>query len=230
MDREPARKSSPLIGALSVNALFSGLGADAIQQVAELCTTVNLSDGQSLFVKGDPGDALFGIRRGQIVVTTTTRGGRQLTLNILGPGDILGEIALLDGRPRSADATASGPAELFMIRRADFQNLLRRRSEIAMRLIEILCDRLRWSSDRVEEASLLAFPVRLARRLLKLADDFGDEIIITQEELSILTGAGRETVNRQLQKWQQGGIVTLGRGRVQVVKMGRLREEAVEPE
>jgi len=215
---------------LSVNSLFSGLSADAIQQVADLCTTVSLSDGQTLFVKGDPGDALYGIRRGQIVVTTTTVGGRQLTLNILGPGDILGEIALLDGRPRSADATASGPTELFMIRRVDFQILLQRRSEIAMRLIEILCERLRWSSDRVEEASLLAFPVRLARRLLKLAEDFGQEIIITQEELSILTGAGRETVNRQLQKWQKRGIVQLGRGRIQIVKSSQLREEAAEAE
>jgi CRP/FNR family cyclic AMP-dependent transcriptional regulator len=230
VDREQVRKNSPLIGALSVNSLFSGLGADAIQQIADLCTPLHLSDGQTLFVKGDPGDALYGIRRGQIVITTTTTSGRQVTLNILGPGDILGEIALLDGRPRSADATASGPAELFVIRRVDFQNLLERRYEITMKLIEILCERLRGSSDRVEEASLLAFPLRLARRLIKLADDFGEEILITQEELSVLTGAGRETVNRQLQKWQRSGIVRLGRGRVEIVQMDRLRQEAEEAE
>lgn len=222
---EQIRKGSPFATALSVNPFFSALGPDAIAQIAALCTSRHLSDGETLFVKGDPGDALYGVRRGQVAITTTTSTGRQLTLNILGAGDVFGEIALLDGHPRSADAVASGPVELFVIRRQDFQDLLRRQPEITTRIIELLCERLRFSSERLEEVSLLSFRSRLARRLLKLADDFGEDVAITQEDLSVLVGAGRETVNRQLQKWQRSGIVHLGRGHVRIVDPARLEQE-----
>jgi len=225
---EQIRKVSPFVTALSVNSFFSALGNEAIAQIAALCTSRSLADGETLFVKGDPGDALYGVRRGQIVIATTLSSGRQLTLNILGPGDVFGEIALLDGRPRSADAVASGQVELFTIRRSDFQNLLKQQPDITTKIIELLCERLRLSSERLEEASLLSLKSRLAKRLLKLADDFGEDIEITQEELGVLVGAGRETVNRQLQKWQKSGIVKLGRSRVIVLDTVRLQQEAEE--
>ncbi|WP_201829432.1 Crp/Fnr family transcriptional regulator [Microvirga zambiensis] len=225
---EQVQKDSPFFSALSVSSFFSALGSDAIAQIASLCTPRKVLDGETLFLKGDPGDALYGVRRGQIVITTTTDTGRQFTLNILGPGDVFGEIALLDGHPRSADAVASGQTELFVIRRSDFQELLKRQPEITTRIIELLCERLRFSSERLEEASLLSLKSRLARRLLKLVEDFGEEIDITQEELSVLVGAGRETVNRQLQKWRKLGVVELGRARVRIVDTPRLQEEAAE--
>lgn len=225
---EQIQRDLPFFSALSVSSFFSALGPEAIAQIAALCTSRKMRDGEILFLKGDPGDALYGVRRGQIVITTTTDAGRQFTLNILGPGDIFGEIALLDGQPRSADAVASGHVELFMIRRSDFQDLLKRRPEITTRIIELLCERLRFSSERLEEASLLSLRARLARRLLKLAEDFGEDIEITQEELSVLVGAGRETVNRQLQKWRKSGVVELGRARVKIVDLGRLQQEATE--
>jgi CRP/FNR family transcriptional regulator, cyclic AMP receptor protein len=217
---------SPLVAALSVNPLFSGLGTDTCKRIADLCVTQNLTDGQTLFLKGDPGNALYGVRRGRILITTSTSAGKQLTLNVLGSGDIFGEVALLDGRPRTADAIASGGTELFMIRRGDFQNLLQRQPAIALKIIELLCERVRWTSERMEEASLLALPPRLARRLLKLADDFGEEILISQEELSVLVGAARETVNRQLQQWQRAGLIELGRARIQVLDLRGLQTEA----
>lgn len=230
LGEEQSRKGSPFVTALSVNPFFSALGPGEITQIAALCKPRSLSDGETLFAKGDPGDALYGLRRGQIVISTMTSTGRRLTLNILGAGDIFGEIALLDGQPRSANAVASGPVELFMIRRSDFHALLKRQPEITIKIMELLCERLRFSSERLEEASLLSFKVRLARRLLKLADDFGEDIETTQEELSVLAGAGRETVNRQLQKWQKSGIVRLGRGRLRIVDAARLQEEAQECE
>ncbi|WP_262031181.1 Crp/Fnr family transcriptional regulator [Microvirga sp. Mcv34] len=224
---EQIQRELPFVSALSVNSFFSALGPDAIARIAALCTSRRMLDGETLFLKGDPGDALYGVRRGQIVITTTTDTGRQLTLNILGPGDVFGEIALLDGHSRSADAVASGNVELFVIRRSDFQDLLKRQPDITTRIIELLCERLRFSSERLEEASLLSLKTRLARRLLKLAEDFGEDIDITQEELSVLVGAGRETVNRQLQKWRKSGVVDLGRARVRIIDVARLQQEAV---
>ena len=220
--------SSPLAAALAVNPLFSGLGPEAVESIAGLCVRRSLSDGQILFSKGDPGEALYGVRRGRILIRTSTPAGRQLTLNVLGSGDVFGEIALLDGHPRTADAVASGPAELFMIRRSDFQQLLQRQPEIARRLIELLCERLRWTSEGMEEASFLSLPLRLARRLLRLADDFGQEIEISQTELSVLVGAARESVNRQLQQWRREGILDLGRNRIDIRSIDRLKAQAVE--
>jgi len=91
---------------LGMNALFSGLGDDAIRNIAGLCTRRHLDAGEVLFQKGDRGDSLYGVRRGRIRIETGTAGGGRLTLNVLGPGDLFGEIALFDGQPRTADAIA----------------------------------------------------------------------------------------------------------------------------
>ena len=99
---EQIQRDSPFFSALSVSSFFSALGSEAIAQIASLCTSRKMLDGETLFLKGDPGDALYGVRRGQIVITTTTDTGRQFTLNILGAGDIFGEIALLTFRNSSS--------------------------------------------------------------------------------------------------------------------------------
>jgi CRP-like cAMP-binding protein len=219
-------KLSPIAAALSINPLFSGLDPDKIQQIADLCIPMSLSDGQTLFFKGEPGDALYGIRRGRILIRTSTPDGKQLTIAIYGAGDIIGEIALLDGHPRTADAVALGRVELFSLPRANFTSLLKQQPSIAVALIELLCGRLRATSDRLEEVSLLLLSPRLARRLLKLADDFGEEISMSQEELSVLVGATREAVNRQLQDWHRSRIIELGRGLIRIVNMPLLQTKA----
>jgi CRP-like cAMP-binding protein len=220
---------SQLISALSINPLFSGLGLENVRQIADLCTIQKFDSGEMLFQKGDPGDALYGLRRGRILITTSTAEGKRLTLNVLGSGDVFGEIALLDGRQRTADAVVAEASELYVIRRSAFNELLLRQPAIALRLIELLCERVRWTSDRVEEAYLTNLKVRLARRILKLAEDFGEEIQISQEDLSVLAGATRESVNRQLQAWKRAGLVSLGRSRVTLLKAEALAAEAADP-
>ena len=207
---------------LRLNPLFARLGEEAIARIAALCVRRQLSAGEVLFVKGDEGDALYGIRRGQIRIATGTESGKRLTLNVLGPGDLLGEIALLDGRLRTADAIAAEPSELFMVRRQDFLRLLEREPGIAVHLIELLCERVRWVSERMEETALLPLEVRLARRIRTLADDFGTDLHISQEELGILLGVTRESINRQLQQWRREGLVELGRSRIRLLDPERL--------
>ena len=206
---------------LAANPFFAGLGPTAIETIAMLCVTRSLAAGENLFHKGDPGNALYAVRRGQVQIATGTDDGRRLTLNLLGSGDVFGEIALLDGRPRTADALATEPTELFMVRRRDFLHLLETQPRVAVRMIEFLCERIRWISDRMEEAVLLPLPGRLSRRLLSLADDFGAEIHVSQDDLAVFVGATRESVNRQLQTWRRQGILDIGRGRVSVLdRMG----------
>jgi CRP/FNR family transcriptional regulator, cyclic AMP receptor protein len=210
---------------LRVNSFFEGLEESTIERLAALCRMRQLAAGETLFVKGDAGDGLYGIRRGRIRIETTTSSGDSLTLNMLGAGDLFGEIALFDGQSRTADAVAAEPSELFVLRRADFLTLLGKDPQIAIRVIEFLCQRLRWVSDRLEEATLLPLPIRLARRLMRLGQDFGSEVNISQEQLANYVGAARESVNRQLQIWRRAGLIDLRRGRILLLDMQKLSRE-----
>jgi CRP/FNR family transcriptional regulator, cyclic AMP receptor protein len=208
---------------LRTNPMFADLGTDELQRISSLCHARDLNAGEVLFQKGDPGDALFGVHRGQIRIETGASDGGRLTLNFEGPGDLFGEVAMLDGQVRTADATAGEPTELFVLRREDFLGHLEREPGVAIKIITSLCQRIRWMSERMEESSVLQpLPVRLARRLCALASDVGSEVHISQEQLGIFVGAARESVNRQLQLWRKDGILDLQRGRILLQNMTKL--------
>jgi CRP/FNR family cyclic AMP-dependent transcriptional regulator len=211
---------------LAVNPLFSGLGADSIKVIAALCQRRQLAAGQVLFIKGDVGDALYGVRRGQIRIESGTESGERLIIDVLGAGDLFGEIALLDGRPRTADAIAAEEAELFVLPRDQFLRYLEREPHLAVKIIELLCGRIRSTNERMEETLFLPLQARLARRLVTLTEDFGTEVHMTQEQLAALMGVARESVNRQLNEWRESGIVKLSRGRIWVLDSRRLAVEA----
>jgi CRP-like cAMP-binding protein len=207
---------------LKLNPMFADLGADELQRISSLCHTRHLAVGEALFRKGDPGDALFGVRRGQIRIETGASDGGRLTLNFMAPGDLFGEVAVLDGQSRTAGATAGEVTELFVLRRADFLEHLEREPRVAIKIIQLLCQRIRWQSERMEESVPQPLPVRLARRLCALAADFGSEVHISQQQLGVFVGAARESVNRQLRLWRKDGILDLQRGRILLLNMNRL--------
>ncbi|MXQ10212.1 Crp/Fnr family transcriptional regulator [Microvirga makkahensis] len=207
---------------LKANAFFAGLGDDVIEAIAVLCVCRRLEPGETLFLKGDPGDALYAVRRGQIRIATSIPSGRRLTLNLLGPGDVFGEVALLDGRPRTADAVATEPTELYTVYRRDFFGLLEQRPSVAIRIVELLCERIRWMSSQMEERALLPLETRLAHRLVALSEDYGCELHVSQEELAVFVGASRESVNRQLQNWRRLGWIELSRNCIRVIHPSRL--------
>ncbi len=150
-----------LIRFLKANAFFAELGPEAIETIAGLCTTRSLARHEILFQKGDPGDALYAVRRGQIRIGAGSDDGRAVTLNLLGPGDVFGEIAFLDGHPRTAEAVALEPADLFVVEGRAFLKLLAGDPALAVQIINLLCQRLRWMSARMEEATLLPLDIRL---------------------------------------------------------------------
>src|SRR6201997_5148820 len=207
---------------LKMNPMFADLGADELQRISNLCHTQHLANGEVLFQKGDPGNALFGVRRGQIRIETGATDGSRPTLNFMGPGDLFGEVAVLDGQSRTADATAGEASELFVLRREYFLSHLEREPKVAIKIIQLLCQRIRWQSERMEESMLQPLPIRLARRLCALGDDFGAAGHISREQLGIFVGAARESVNRQLQQWRKEGILDLQRGRILLQNMSRL--------
>jgi CRP/FNR family cyclic AMP-dependent transcriptional regulator len=220
------RKPSEFAVLLNMSPLFAALGEQTVEQIAALCAKRRLAAGEVLFKKGDEADALYGVRRGTIRIETGTGGGSRLTLNVLGSGDMFGEVALIDGHSRTADAVAADACELFVLRRRDFLAFIQRDPRIMVQLMELLCQRIRWMSERMEEMAFLPLRIRLARRLVALTRDYGAEVHITQDELADLVGAARERVNRQLQVWRREKILTLGRGRIVISNSDRLSGEA----
>ena len=115
---------------------------------------------------------------------------------------------------------------MFVLRRDDLLAHLEREPKVAIKIIMLLCRRIRWQSERMEESTLQPLPVRLARRLCALASDFGSEVHISQEQLGVFVGAARESVNRQLQLWRKEGILDLQRGRILLQNMDKLTAAA----
>jgi CRP/FNR family transcriptional regulator, cyclic AMP receptor protein len=212
------------------NSLFRGLPDQTIAQIAALASRRTYKADSVVVMRGDPGDALYGVITGRVRISSSGAGGKEVFLNIMEPGDAFGEIALLDGQPRTAAATTIAPTELMIIRREDFLALVKREPQLAVHLIELLCKRVRWTSEQSEDSSLLSVPARLAKRLLSLASSHGRktatgaQLKITQEDLAQFLGLSRQIVNKYLQTWKKQGWITLGRGSVVLDNERALRE------
>ena len=214
---------------LQRSPLFRGLAPATFERIAALAAQRPYRRGEVVFSHGDPGDALFAVVSGKIRISTGSAAGREIFLNIMEPGDTFGEIALLDGGPRTATATAIAAAELVSVRRGPLFELLEREPKAALELLRLAGQRLRWTSGLLEDAALLDAPARLAKRLLSLAELHGEDgrdgrrIRISQEELASFLGVSRQSVNEQLQAWKARGWVALGRGTVVLHDAAALR-------
>lgn len=219
--------------ALKRNFLFRGLPEALINRIASIAQRRTLAKGTTVFEQGDAGDALYGVISGRVRINASGPDGREVFLNIMEPGDTFGEIAVIDGLPRTAGAVAISESTLFQIRRADFLALLETEAILGKHLLVLFCQRLRWTSDLVEESAFLEGPARLARRLLVLAElhgrqtEAGLELAIAQSELALFLGISRQFVNQNLQAWRNEGWVSLGRGRISIADQAALELVAV---
>lgn len=210
--------------------LFRGLPSETIRRISALSIRRSYNNGAIVFSQADPGDALYGVITGKVRISASSRNGREVFLNIMEPGDTFGEIALLDGRPRTATASAIAPSALIIVTREHFLPLLEREPKLASHVIQLLCERIRWTSGLAEESALLGVPARVARRLLSLAKlhgretPSGIELAISQEEVARFLGLSRQVVNQYLQNWKLQGRLTLGRGKIVIVDEHALRD------
>jgi CRP-like cAMP-binding protein len=221
-------------GKLSVlrsHPIFADLEPEAFEQLCRYAKHSTLKRGTTLFSKGDPGNSLYAVISGTVKMSISSPDGRNAILNIIGPGEIFGEIALLDGRERSADAIANSNCELFVIDRREFIPFVREQPSLAMKFIELLCERLRRTSDQVEQIILQNLPGRLASALIRLSEkqksaEQGRTIAITQQEISEMVGMTRESINKQLRAWATREWVRLEHGAIVVLNAEMLRELA----
>ena len=177
--------------------------------------------GETVFRRGDPGDGLYGVLVGRVAVIVESEAGKELILNTFGPGDFFGEIALLDGKGRTATAVVRESSRLLFLARSTFLPFIEERPRIAVRMIALLCERLRRTTDLVEDSAFLNVAARLAKQLLTLSTPGkGEEDVgivqVSQAELAQMIGVSREAVSKQLSQWRRGGIVRLARGRIMI--------------
>jgi CRP/FNR family transcriptional regulator, cyclic AMP receptor protein len=210
--------------------LFGKLSPRHIDSLAACIVGKFVKRNATICAKGDPGSSLFAICKGTVKITVPSIDGHDAMFNLIGKGDIFGEIALLDGRPRTADAIAITDCELFVIERRDFLPLVREEPEIALKLIEILCARLRQTTEQAENLMFLHLPGRLAKAVLRLSESDGDarqrKITVTQKDLGNIIGMSRESTNRQLRQWQQNKWVRLERGGIVILSASALERIA----
>jgi CRP-like cAMP-binding protein len=200
---------------LQTHPIFGALTPKQIEQLSARARVRRLAAGTTLFVKGDPGTALFAIVNGTVKISVPSIAGREATFNVLHRGEIFGEIALLDGQMRSADAVALTDCELMVIERSDFVRLVRAEPMVSIKIIEHLCTRLRLTSERMEEVVFLDLSARLARLLLSLRDNVASDqnrLAITQHKISEILGTSRESVNKHLQIWVRRNLIVIKRG------------------
>lgn len=210
--------------------LFRNFSPEVVGRVALLASTRRCAAGEVLFMRGDEGDALYGVLSGRIRISNSSIAGKEVVLSIMQPGDVFGEMALLDGGDRTADAEAIGATELMVLRRADFLRLMKEDSNLAVQILKLVCLRLRQTNQRVEDSAFLDLPARLAKRLIQLDEDYATEdephafVAISQAELGAFLGASRESINKHLQVWRQEGWIELARGKVRVIDPASLVE------
>lgn len=197
--------------------------------LSKLAETVQIDRGATLFVQGDPGDALYTLEMGLMEVSVVSQDGQKLTLNALCPGDTFGEIALFDFGPRTATVTALEASTLARVDRAALTRAARADPDIALDLIDLAGRRLRWYGAALRDLAFHPLSVRLARRLLylhgRLADG-GNTLRLTQAELAEHVGNSREAVSKVLKGWRKARIIDLGRGQVRILKIDALAQIA----
>jgi CRP-like cAMP-binding protein len=225
----PAARLPDKLSLLRDHPLFRELPPATLDHITAYLRRRSVPKGTVIFRKGDAGLGLIGVLSGAVKISVASADGRDIVLNIIREGEVFGEIALLDGRARTADATAMSDCELMTIERREFIPFLRSQPDVTLKLMEILCSRLRRTSEQVHEMTFLNLSTRIAKTLIRLAEkakdsDRGGKVTITQREISQIVGRSRESTNKRLRAWQKSGWIRLERGSVTVLKPEKLEQ------
>ena len=203
---------------LARHDFFRGLPSPILQRLASHVRQAHYPAGRRIFSKGDPGHGLLAVLSGVVKISVVSEDGREIVLNLIGAGEIFGEIALLDGGSRTADATALSQCELLLLDRRDVLPILMEEPIVSIKLLEVVSTRLRRTSEQVEDLSFGDLSSRLAKALIRLAELQGTidnprpRVTITQKELGQTVGLSRERTNWYLREWEKAGYIDLQKG------------------
>lgn len=217
---------------------FIGTDVDRreLHDLAALAHLKRATADDVIFEQGDAGHALMIVISGKVLILATSAAGRRLIINIIGPGEIFGEITVIDGAGRSADAQAAEDIEYLLIERRHFMPYLERAPSVAVKLLRLLCQRIRLATTELQDAAFLDLGRRLAKKLSMFmtlvgkpeARDGSVSIPVTQADPGAMLGVSRESINKQLGAWRIDDVIRAGRGRLIIVKPETIRSLAGE--
>ena len=220
-----------LIDSLSQIWLFDGLAKDDLVHLSKLAKTRVYKPRETIVTKGDPANEFFVLLRGRAKVTAQDSEGADTAINVMGPGEVFGEIGVLDGQPRSATVTTLEECEMALVDKRAFHALLAASPPVAIKLLAVLAGRIRELTIRVEDRAFLDVPARLAKQLIWLAGNHGADsgarvridLKLSQQELGDFIGATRESVNKNLRDWSRSGVIKHERDYIEILDMEALR-------
>lgn len=215
-------------------AVTSWLTPDAVAALRQRGTYRRFPRGRSLFLEGDRSDWAAYLEKGQVKLSTLTREGKESVMAVVGAGELLGELSAVDGEPRSATATALEPVEAVIVDAAAFVHFLEEEPRAAIGILRHVSGRLRTSDRRRAEFGGLDTISRLARLLVELADQYGEEddggvriaLALSQEELAGWTGSSREAVVKALRELRERGWIATARREIRIVDVPALIRRA----
>ena len=219
---------------LKGRGLLSEFPDNLVADLFAAARRVRLKRGAVLFEAGDDGDGCYRVEEGLLKVTIVSRAGGERILSFVGPTALVGELSMIDGLPRSATVTAVRDATLQFVRRAAFKQLARKRPEVLETLVALLARRLRETDDAVAAISFLHLRGRLARALLELGENFGQDVgsgrivirhKIAHNDLAAMVGTARENVTRVLADWKRTKLVTRLSGYYCLESRAKLEEQ-----
>ena len=214
--------------------LFNSLSDSDLENLSESVRLQSLKKGQTLFLKGDEGSSLYIIKQGTIKIVLPSRLGDEVIVTIFSEGDFFGEMALFDGKPRSADALAMEPTKIYMLSRNDFLLFLQSNINAMKSILSQLTNRLRNTDDFLESTCFLSVSARLAKKLLDLTESYGQQdgdgvyidLNLTQKELGDMIGSTRESINKELKILRDKGLIVMQENKIQIIDMTRLKRRA----
>ena len=210
--------------------IFNGLSDEEISELASAARRRTFRSGEVIFHRDDPGQVMYVIKEGKVKICLISPDGQEISLVVFGQGDHFGELALLDGLPRSADAIAMERVECYTLQRSDFHNAIMKHPKIAIRVMEVLSERLRKTDQQVEDLIFLDVYGRVAKKLLELSDTHGKkvehgvriDVRLTQQELASMVGASRESVNKVLGYFTEKQYISTDKHRITLHRIADL--------
>jgi len=211
--------------------LFRTLQKEDIESLSAAIGMQSVKRGDVLFRKGSEGTVLYIIKEGRIKIVLPSKDGSEVILAIFSETDFFGEMALLDGIPRSADAIALEDCELLVLNRADFLSFLMENENAMQSVLSSLSMRLRKTDDHLEDTCFLNISARFAKKLIELADTYSNEsesmplidLDLTQSDLASMIGATRESVNKEIRLLREKGLITTTGGKIRICNLERLK-------
>ncbi|MBE9610438.1 Crp/Fnr family transcriptional regulator [Chitinilyticum piscinae] len=209
---------------LSGSTLFCELDEAELQSLAARAELRHVAARHTILQQGSKGHEMYALIRGRLRVYRCTDEGREITLSLLEAGDVFGEVAMLDGGPRSASIDTLEACELLVLKREDVMDYLDNHPKVMRQLISALCQRLRNADEMVQDTLFLPLPQRLGKCLKTLAEQNGNDVNgwieidlkFTQQEVANLVGASRESVNKQINTWVDQGKMLMSSGRIRI--------------